>query len=70
MWEWLGNVAALEGASFAGVCNVGIIALVIYTSVRKEPLSWALLLRVVVLILVALLMFLACMAVVGFAGIP
>ena len=70
MGDWLGSVVTLEGASFTGFCNFGVIVVVIYTAVRKEPLSWALILQVLALMLLALLLFFACMAVVAFAGLP
>ena len=66
----MGEVVALEGATFTGFCNFALIVVVVVTAVRREPLSWALVRQLLVLALSVVAMFFLCMGVVAFTGLP
>lgn len=68
--EWVGDVAALEGASFAGICNLVVIGLFVLSSIEKTKLSsWGDVLRVSAFGLLTVMTLMACLGLIAFIGL-
>ena len=68
--EWAKDVLALEGAAFAGGCNLIVVGLFVLSSIQKTKLSsWGDVLRVSAFGLLTVMTLIACLGLLSFIGL-
>ena len=60
--DWLGSIAALEGASFTGVCNIALVFYFIWSIPKGSPV-WSSVGQLATLLAASVFCFLTCVAV-------
>ena len=70
--ELIGALAVLEVTTFSGLCNLVLLLWILWVSVDvdRKSLSWSTVVKVPVLMLLALVPLVVCLATIGRIGLP
>ena len=67
--EWVVEVIALEGASFAGGCNLLVLLFVVINIEKTKLATWGAVLRVSAFGLLTVMTLMACLGVLSYTGL-